>query len=163
MVRIAEEKRGFTLIEIVMVITVMSVLATMFASLFGVALKAYDVLDTRKDLGYEAGASLREIAGSIRRAKWIEGSLPLSEATEITVMCDIDEDDVVERVRYYYVSGAGELRRKIDDAPAAGALLAEGVEEVSFSGGPALVTIVLGLSDGEEEIEMRTDAAARWR
>ena len=163
MVRIAEEKRGFTLIEIVMVITVMSVLATMFASLFGVALKGYEVVDTRKDLVYEAGGSLREMAGAIRRAKWLESSLPLSEATEITVMCDIDEDDVVERVRYYYVAGRRELRRKIDDAPAAGALLAEGVEEVSFSGGPALVTIVLGLSDGEEEIEMRTDAAPRWR
>ncbi len=159
--RIAEEKRGFTLIEIVMVITVMSVLATMFASLFGVALKGYEVLDTRKDLVYEAESTLREIASSIRGAKWIEGSLPLSGATEITVMYDIDEDDVVEKVHYYYVEGERELRRKIDDAPEEGVLLAENVDEVSFSGGPALVTILLRLSEGEEEREMRTSAGGR--
>lgn len=162
MVRIAEGKRGFTLIETVMVIGVMSVLATIFASLFGVALKGYEVVDTRKDLVYEAESTLREMASSIRRAKWIEGSLPLSGATELTVMCDIDDDDVVERVCYYFVPGARELRRRIDDAPAEGVLLAENVEEVSFSGGPELVTILLRLSDGEEEVELRTSAGPTW-
>lgn len=154
-------KRGFTLIETVMVITVMAVLATMFASLFGVALKGYEVVDSRKELVYEAGTSLREMASSIRGAKWIEGSLPLAGATDITVMCDIDEDNVAERVRYYYVAVVRELRRKIDAAPAEGVLLAGGVEKVTFSGGPGPVTIVLGLSGRGEEIEMRTCAGGR--
>ncbi len=157
-----EEKGGFALIEVALVISVMSVLAVMFASLFGVALKAYEVVDTRKDLVYAAEGCLREMASSIRGAKWIEGSLPLSEATEITVMSDRDEDGAAERVRYYYVAGARELRRKVDDAPADGVLLAEYVEHLSFSGGPELIRVVLRLSDGGEEIVVQT-AAGRWR
>jgi prepilin-type N-terminal cleavage/methylation domain-containing protein len=157
-----KDNHGFTLVELVMVIVVLSVLATMFASLFGLAVKGYDVMDTRADLIFTAGASLAEMAGCVRRARWIEGELPLSAATEITVMCDIDEDDVLERVHYYYIAAEKELRRKIDNAPAGGVLLAEGVEVVSFSGGPELVTSTLELSGGDEQIEMRTSAGGQW-
>jgi prepilin-type N-terminal cleavage/methylation domain-containing protein len=158
----ANKLHGFTLVELIMVITVISVLATMFASLFGVAIKAYKVMESRNDLILEGGITLREIARSIRLARWVEGTLPLSGATELTVMSDFDKDDAVERVRYYHVPGTKELRRQTDGVPAGGVLLAKNVDEVSFSGGPELFAISLRLSRHGEEITMQTSAGGEW-
>ncbi len=160
--KMTRRRGGFTLIELVMVITVISVLATMFASLFGLAVKAYDIGERRTDLMFGVSGTLSEVASCIRRAKWIEGELPLSGDTEITLMCDVDEDDVLERVYYFYDPAQKELRRRVDGDPAGGVVLAEGVESVVFSGGPELVSVSLRLSEGDEELTMRTSAGGRW-
>jgi prepilin-type N-terminal cleavage/methylation domain-containing protein len=151
--------RGFTLVELIMVMILIVILAGISINIYTTGVDAWNIVDTRKDILQNARLAIVRLKRAISESTEITETFPLVDATSINLWVDIDDDTVLEKVEYFYISNS--LRRRVDNQPAEGEIIAEGVSLFKINGGPRVIEIDLSFQKGGKAINFKIKSFPR--
>ena len=135
---------GFTLVELVIVIVVISVAGIAFVSMFSEAIRTYEFVDAEKDMLQEARYAEERIARELKR---VRDNTSITRATA-TTLTFVDRGGATQGFSWSGVSGAALLHTKDGVSRA----LASGVDSLAFrywksDGSPATPVVAPSVTD----------------
>ncbi len=113
---ITQHSKGFTLIEIIITILIMSIMAGIFINFFSVGADTFSLIDAQQELNQSGRIILERMGRKLREATYDPANYPVTvEAgnTKVTFYHDMDGDGTPDKTEYY--KNGSNLCRDIND------------------------------------------------
>jgi prepilin-type N-terminal cleavage/methylation domain-containing protein len=146
-------QRGFTLIELVVVIVIVGIIAYIFLNFFNLGVDSYKLIDSRSDLTQNGRVVLQRMIREISQAS----SLTITSSTDISFTWD-DTGNGVNDTSRYYLSGT-DLRRTINGSN--DTVILDNVSSLSFTGNSYRIVIKFTVTSGNQNLTIESSALRR--